>query len=190
MDASTYKESIDLYKNKLLNHLNSVSLISPPNFNSFPIDCRQIDSFKEKKYKALVEKGVLDGDTPYIYYFKLASKCDKKALINEIQIFKSSEDNSKALKLPLVHGHFDSDILYVGKSQGDFLTRTKVHFGFTGDKTYGLHLKKWFDIIGISPDLTLQFYYAPIEVKDENLVELIESSLHLKLKPILGRSGH
>lgn len=131
-----------------------------------------------------------------LYYFELADHShgiSGKTICNKISDRKRLTDNK--LKLPQVNFCNVNDrnkMLYVGKSIGLFSTRLKQHFSFESDKTYALHLGKWQDIIGGNVKLTLYYRSYKEIIKDEenDLLELIETSLHNKLKPLLGRTGH
>jgi len=130
--------------------------------------------------------------TKVLYYFTL----DENERFSGIEICerisqeKKKDKESKLPKVNLNNAIRNNKILYVGKSFVDFSGRMKQHFG--DSKVYALHLNKWEDMFG--REIKLNLYYISLEElinKDEDhLLELLESALHFKLKPILGRTGH
>ncbi|MCU4176441.1 hypothetical protein [Carboxylicivirga sp. N1Y90] len=106
-------------------------------------------------------------------------------------ISKEKADESSSLKLPQVNPiEFSSTerVIYVGKSKNLFSNRLKAHLGEASEKTYALHLNRWKKIVGKEVELIL--HYASIDKITDKQLELLETALHYKLKPILGRSGH
>lgn len=78
-------------------------------------------------------------------------------------------------------------ILYVGKTKINFHTRLKQHLSNNCRTTYGMHLKEW--VTGLN--LKLRLHYTSINIKAEEEIYLgeLESILHIKLKPLLGKKG-
>ena len=126
----------------------------------------------------------------------LAAKiCDK---INELKNKKSFKP-----KLPKVNGdntvvnEKENDILYLGKSSGYFNTRLKQHLGNESEHTYALHLKRWLDYPELS-SVEVEMCWTTVEVakfvkgkkQGQQFLEDLESGLHHRYKPILGRTGH
>lgn len=136
-----------------------------------------------------------------LYYFEIPDELEKTAeeLCNIISSVKLKNKKKKdEFKLPQVNlkNAFEKDnrVLYVGKSAGKFSTRLKQHLGGESKKTYALHLKEWNKMFKTDKLIKLKLHYISFEslIKDGNksILELIETSLHYKLKPILGRTGH
>jgi len=132
-----------------------------------------------------------------LYYFELPKGFGFSP--NEIcsVISKEKEDN-KTLKLPKVNASNANGeknrILYVGKSSGKFSTRLKQHLFNNSKSTYALHLSEWQRIFNTEKELNLNLYFVSFsdKIKEANkdVLEIIETSLHYQLKPILGRTGH
>ena len=129
-----------------------------------------------------------------LYFFELDESDDKCEIIcNKIKDRKKLKKSE--LKLPKVNFEnltVGNKILYVGKSLGPFSERLKQHLGEGAEKTYALHLNKWKDNLDIKAKLKLYFtsFEGIIKDNENNLLELLESSIHFKLNPILGRAGH
>lgn len=114
-------------------------------------------------------------------------------------IKKIKDRNSTKYKLPQINfTNSDSDILYIGKSTGSLKTRLDQHFKGKISKTYALHLSRWQNekkLNGMEMSLfytSIDFEHCGITVRQEqkDLLELIETSLHRKYQPLLGRTGH
>lgn len=185
-DTSFLKNSVLEFCKKESESLERVGKIIQ-NFTDFEIiEFYSNKLFKHEDYKL---KKVL-------YYFELMEHnkdINGQIICKKIDKIKQSKNNE--LKLPKVNFNnieLNNKTLYVGKSLGFFSTRLKQHFGGESKKTYALHLNKWHDIIG--SDVKLRLYYTSFEkiINDEEneLLETIETALHQKLKPLLGRTGH
>ncbi len=181
---SFLKKSVNDFYEKQIENLNTFNSLVLENkdfeFKEFSSD-KPIDYTKFNFKKAL-------------YFFELDESEEKCEIIcNKIKDRKKLKKNE--LKLPKVNFENlsgENKILYVGKSLGLFSERLKQHLGEGSEKTYALHLNKWKDNLDLKAKLKL--YYTSFEgiIKDDqnDLLELLESSLHNKLKPILGRTGH
>jgi hypothetical protein len=129
-----------------------------------------------------------------VYFFELDENDEACEIIcNTIKTRKKATRNQ--LKLPKVNfQNLDTTnkILYVGKSSGPFSERLKQHFGEGSEKSYALHLNKWNDVLKLKTKLKLFYisFEGALDEKDKNLLEMLEASLHDKLKPILGIIGH
>lgn len=132
-----------------------------------------------------------------LYYFEIPTNItalkicevidtEKKKVKKAKEEFKLPKVNFKNAEIP------NNKILYVGKSSGNFSTRLKQHIGRGSRKTYALHLKEWNKLFG--KEISVKLHYVSFEKKmdesNKHLLELLETSLHYKLKPILGRTGH
>ncbi len=135
-----------------------------------------------------------------IYMFKLTNlteEFDNIKFCKKIKALKKSEK----YKLPQVNelnATKNKDVLYIGKSSGLFSTRLRNHFSSNSLKTYSLQLPQLAKQKKLQ-HLKMDMYYSQIDFHKHNvtehdlkkeLVEMLESSLHLKYKPLLGRSGH
>ena len=136
-----------------------------------------------------------------IYYFEI--EYGEPELICE-SISRLKKDKKVKFKLPKVNRgfalneHANNRILYVGKSSGSFRNRLLQHLGGESDLTYALHIKRWQED-EVLKDVKLKLWYMSVDLsayelnnrKEEmELLELLESALHTRLRPILGRSGH
>ncbi len=160
------------------------------NFQVYPFDFNRI---KVKDLEQFQVSNVL-------YFFEIANfgaKLDNASFCEKIQ--KIKDDPKYNFKLPLVNYNNairDNKILYVGKSNGSFKTRLKQHLGLSSPKTYALHLKQWRNHNTLS-GIKLNLYYAIVDLNNEDyqayekdILEHLESALHLKFQPLLGRTGH
>jgi hypothetical protein len=122
-----------------------------------------------------------------LYYFVLDESNSTQEICKKLEFAKANSNT----KFPKVNNQ-EGTVLYVGKSSGLFSNRIKQHFGYGSKSTYALHLKEWKDILGKDVGLTINYIslHHLIDDNSTNLLEIIESSLHYKLKPILGRIGH
>jgi hypothetical protein len=192
MELSKYKAAIVSYKLKLKADLFEAENIIPKNFQVFEFNTKELEN-RKKFEKKMSELGITNG-IPFIYYFKIKDCFKREEIVLKIKSFKENHKNGTPdyLALPKINETTLQECLYVGKSEDELLTRLRVHFGYTGNGTYGLHLIKWFQNLGISNhfDIELHFTKIELETKKKHLLEILESALHFELKPILGRSGH
>ncbi len=127
-----------------------------------------------------------------IYYFVFSTHNQELIgkVINSLQMSK----DRRIIKFPKINnnstfGNYRN--LYVGKSEKPFIERLKQHFSGAGAKIWSLHLGAWKEIIKEDIELELYYYsFGDLKPEEKPLLEYIESSLHYKLKPILGRKGH
>lgn len=107
------------------------------------------------------------------------------------------KNNNKIHKFPKVNLENckvqNNDILYIGKSKGVLQSRINGHLGNGSPSTYALHLSQWKDNDFLK-NVKLKLHYAFVKMDDNDIesdiLELLETALHKKYKPILGRSGH
>lgn len=130
-----------------------------------------------------------------LYYIEVINISE----VSAEEICKTISENKGTNKLPkLPKVNFDNakikgnNILYVGKSFGNFRYRLKQHIGNESQKTYALHLKEWEKFFKKEVKLKLHFISLEKYLSDneDNLLEMFESAMHLELKPLLGRTGH
>ena len=128
-----------------------------------------------------------------IYFIQLNNikNSDAETICEHITNLKTED---KTTKYPRVNGNIGNglnNILYIGKSKGKLQSRFNSHLKPTPKGTYGLHLENWHEQF---KHIEFKLYYAPInlneEDKDTDILEILESGLHLQVKPLLGRSGH
>ena len=77
-------------------------------------------------------------------------------------------------------------ILYVGKTNKNFISRFRQHLGLIPNDTYALQLKYW------ATDFKLSLFVSPMKLSVEQIpyLENLETALHYNLEPLLGRSEH
>ena len=182
--TSILKNSIKNYCANQIKSLKRIEELATDSieFSSVSFNTKTLFPLNDYKYKKV------------LYYFEINEKKELgKIICDRISKYKKAKYNE--LKLPKVNSELaikGNNTLYVGKSNGNFSVRLNQHFGKESDKTYALHLENWKEIIG--QDVKLKLYYISFEniIEDEenDLLELIETSLHNSLKPILGRTGH
>ena len=135
-----------------------------------------------------------------LYFFKISN--DKIASKNICKIIQKKKSKKNSVKYPKVNSEnleingVENKILYIGKSSTGFHKRLKDHLGLSSASTYSLQLKTWLEDENLMK-VKLELYYLPFNFAsledgfDKNeILELIESSLHYHYRPILGRSGH
>lgn len=136
------------------------------------------------------EIGKLENCIYYIQLDKMKAK-DADKICKHINELKSSE---KTIKYPRVNSltpNSKNEILYIGKSKGKLQARFKSHLQLFPKGTYGLHLETWADEF---KHINFKLYYAQVNLEpadiDTEILEILESGLHLHAKPLLGKSGH
>ncbi|MBK7042045.1 MAG: GIY-YIG nuclease family protein [Bacteroidetes bacterium] len=135
-----------------------------------------------------------------IYLFKLTNLTKEFDDCKFCKEFSAIKKKAK-YKLPQVNEintTKNNDVLYIGKSSGLFSTRLRNHFSSNSLKTYSLQLPQLAKQKKLQ-HLKMEMYYSNIDyakhsITDHDLkkelLEMLESSLHLQHKPLLGRSGH
>ena len=135
-----------------------------------------------------------------LYFFKISNdEINSKNICEIIQKKKSKNNTLKYPKVNLNNAEIngvENKILYIGKSSTGFHKRLKDHLGLSSASTYSLQFKTWIEDKNLKK-VKLELYYLPFNFAsledgfDKNeILELIESSLHYHYRPILGRSGH
>jgi hypothetical protein len=135
-----------------------------------------------------------------IYLFKLTNLTKEFDDCNFCKEISAIKKKAK-YKLPQVNEintNKNNDVLYIGKSSGLFSTRLRNHFSSNSLKTYSLQLPQLAKQKKLQ-HLKMELFYSQIDfvkhgITDHDLkkelLEMLESSLHLQHKPLLGRSGH
>ncbi len=180
------------YRSRVISQLDDLTSIGKliPEFKS--IDFR-IDSFNEKALKSLDIENVVY----VIQITDFGAKMNASLLCRKISDYKKKQKKTKYPKVNAKNAEIlNNNILYIGKSSGLFLKRLEQHLNANSPKTYALHMKTWGKEFS---NLKLKLFYTSIDAnifKDfknfeaKDLLELIETSLHQKFQPLLGRSGH
>lgn len=140
------------------------------------------------------------GKKDVLYFFKISNNEVKSKKICEI--IQTNKTENITVKYPKVNlnnveiNGVENKILYIGKSSTGFHKRMKDHLGLSSTSTYSLQLKTWITDKNLS-NVKLELYFLPFNFaglednfNKNEILELIESSLHHHYKPILGRSGH
>jgi len=122
----------------------------------------------------------------YIYFLKVVGKVNTNTeLFNLLENEKNTHIEEKKKDLPRINtDHKGTQYLYVGRSQ-KLRTRLRQHLGSNYVGTYGLHMQRWAQ--GINEKIEIQYY--KLDQQDNLLVQAVEDSLWLKLKPAFGRKG-
>lgn len=180
------------YKSKVLSQLEDLTAIGNliPQFKSIDFT---IESFDEKALKELEIPNAV-----YIIQIKdFGAKLNSILICEKLNRLKKKSKKNRYPKVNMQNAKvLNNTILYIGKSSGTFSKRLGYHLDKNPYGTYAMHMRAWgkefselqFKLIYTSIDDSIFNQYKNIESKD--LLELIETSLHHKYKPLLGRSGH
>ena len=190
MDSKLFGECLSKFIETTKSRLDVIKGTPSPTFFSIVLDC---DTLAGINIDDFYDSLTLGKPSPVLYYYKIISNHSPSEIKGFVRNYKDTykKPNDDYLALPKVNDLRLNEILYVGKSQKDFKSRLKNHFGLGSVTTYALHLSKWNTKLLVPKGLKLELYYTQIpNVTDSDLVELLESSLHHTLQPILGRSGH
>lgn len=188
MDETKFEIAIREYVRFESNRIKLLAKTPAPEFKSVICTLGNMNIAAAKKL--LLDGGVKQTDH-ILYYFKLPHyRPDDKQDI--FQVLSQMKDKLKGdegyCALPKLNlGESNNEgILYIGKTNDNFSYRFQLHMGLRTPNTYALHLQKWAP--GMIDSITL--HYAVIKPEYFNYLESMESALHMKLKPILGREGH
>lgn len=182
------KSNILNYKNKIIKQFDLISLLSKQNLD-----------FKKHTIN-LIEPNNIDLSLfdlkNVLYLFKVSDWGEVKngtELCNAISTMKADKSYPKLLKVNSDNG---KKILYLGKSTGNYKTRLRQHLAGYSPSTYSLQLSSWTNTF---VPMKIDLYYAHIDfpelknmtlAENHDLLEQLETSLHLEYQPLLGRSGH
>lgn len=128
-----------------------------------------------------------------IYFIQLNNlrNGDVEVIYDHISKLKVDDKSTKYPKVNKKNITNTNNILYVGKSKEKLQSRFNSHLKPTPKGTYGLHLENWHEQF---KHIEFKLYYAPVDLieedKDTDILEILESGLHLYTRPLLGRSGH
>lgn len=161
-----------------------------PEFDTIDVNISQIKKFEDWEPE-LRAKGI-DENCSVLYYFSFSEKFKPSEIIKKAEArkeIKKSSINPKYIALSKINkanAEICAGILYVGKTNSNFISRMKHHLGFIDSHTYALQLRHW------AIDFIFALHFAKIDFKKEELdyLEQMETVLHYGLHPLLGRSGH
>ena len=190
MEYAEYQTSLNNYLEIQRRDIEKLATFQPPQFNILTVNCADIET-KASEWVELLEKEGITKDTSVLYYLKIKNGSTAANIQNIINTSKKKygSKSSKFQALPKVNFYDNpGNILYVGKTNSNFINRLRNHLGLVSAKTYSLQLMHW----ACKLNLELELYYAimPIEKEEIRYLEQLESVLHYHLKPILGRSAH
>lgn len=187
MPMDNYENYLNQYIADQRKDLDKLESFRPNKFKHLHINCGELtEEMGNRIIDELVASGI-NKETSVLYFMKVIG--DPKAILNKVTKLKSRKRNK--MMLPMVNKEqfdTDTDILYIGKTNSNFLSRMSYHLGLKSQKTYALHLMHWAAELGLVVDL----YYATVDIDKEDIryLEQMESALHHCMKPLLGRSGH
>lgn len=189
MTNQQFNDILIKYIEQQLHDIEKVKGFNVVDFKCLDISCKDINHAAESWCKELQASGV-SRFTPVLYYFKIKNETKEilKKVIN-LKKFKITSGKYKALpKINNLEANNVSNILYVGKTNSNFISRFKYHLGLGSSKTYSLQLLHW----ACELNLELVLYYSIMSLPKNEIkyLEQLESALHLSLKPVLGRAGH
>jgi len=179
------KNNIVNYRKKTIAQLDTITLLGEQNleFKKQVINLKEIHDTDLSIFEL---KNVL-------YLFVISDWGEVKngaELCSAISKLKADKNNPK---LPKVNTHQEKNILYLGKSIGNFKTRLRQHLGGYSHSTYSLQLSCWSDKL---KTMKIDLYYTQVDFSTtighntNDLLELLETALHQEYQPLLGRSGH
>lgn len=161
--------------------------ISVNDFHTIEIKC---ENLSEKYGSQLVEqlRKNIDEHSSVLYYFVCKSNPDK--ILSVVEKRKSDKRKKSLVKLPKINREFSgkSKILYVGKTNENFISRLEYHLGLKSKSTYALHLSEWAPALRL--ELELHYSVVNLPKNKTSFIEELESVLHFHFKPLLGRTGH
>ena len=182
MQPHSLRLSINAYTSALRADIDYLDQLELPAFQTLTIDCGDIDRRHNEWIETLMASGIND-QTPVLYYFTFSSPELSRNIIERV---KKAKRNSPEFSFPKTNTSRVSPVLYVGKTNSNFISRFKNHLGLLSTKTYGLNLKHW------AAGFTFTLYMAKLSFGKEELryLEMLETAMHLSLQPVLGRAGH
>jgi hypothetical protein len=145
------------------------------------IDCNELTNLENiKSDKRFIFFNSIN-KVPAIYYFIIKSKIEPNIVVHHLNIYKKSKQRS----CPKIDKkrNLESRYLYCGSIKKGIHGRLIQHLGFGSKNTYGLQLVHWAKKL----NLELEFNYCFLDPKYVEFTELIESSLALKINPLVGK---
>lgn len=190
------KKDIDAYileQNELLKKLETLT----PEFKKFNTfifkieDCKGLNLEKFDFENTIYLMEIIDFGA-----FENVNKLDGAK--NLLKYIDRRKKENKKIKFPKVNELEEkSNILYIGKSNGNFKTRLQQHLQSSSEKTYALHLCNWepqkcagFKICLHYATINSPIFDGLTKNTKKILLEMAETALHQSFKPLLGRTGH
>ena len=190
MTNQEFQNSLLKYIDYQLADIEKLKTLNLSDFKSLSISCNQISQQSDQWYQSLADAGITKS-TPVLYYFEIKGNAEKvfSVVSNLKKKYKRTSKNYKALpKVNKPNSGKISQILYVGKTNSNFISRFKYHLGLGSPKTYALQLLHW--ACGLNLELELHYSTLNLAKEDIRYLEQLESVMHYSLDPILGRAGH
>ncbi|KVV16426.1 hypothetical protein [Flavobacterium sp. TAB 87] len=151
---------------------------------------------KTPLHQRLDELFLNDKESPFIYWFELKNENKKKVILDAIKTYSelagnnvtvnSEKSDLKYYKTPAIKKIIsDSNILYVGKVNRDFIGRLQPHLGFyvASTNTSGLQLRYWAKKL----EIDIEIHYVKLPKILVGLTGQLERELAKELKPIIGK---
>lgn len=192
MDISIWQKYKNMYLQKLRSDIDIITSLPDPLFYEMQIECSGIndESCINNWVNKLEEIGIKN-NTSVLYYFSFDA-CNMEQVLIKAQNQKNikvTTGQQVARSMPKINKSnkdICNGILYVGKTNANFISRFKHHLGLIDSNTYALQLKYW------ATSFQLSLFVAPFNLESNQLpyLENLETALHQSLKPLLGRSGH
>jgi len=191
MDASIFSQIVYQRKNKIVDDWNFLENFKLPEFNTLEFSTKELIEVYANKLIQNVQTNV-NSKNSILYYINITvGEVDKiKAEVAKYKSLYTNAKDSNQRSLPQINNDNDSNCLYVGKPNKDFINRFKQHLDLPlcSKSTYALHLAAWSKELNL--ELTLNYCIINLPEERKHLLEEIETLLHNELKPILGRKGH
>ena len=121
-----------------------------------------------------------------VYAFIFDPK-DKNEVLNQLDIFRKSKTENPVIgkpyaivKLPTGAMNSTTTCLYLGSRKSDIKGRIMQHLGLGYSGTYAMHLNMW-----APQELVFSLYFIPVD--DAEFTELVEASMNMVMKPLIGK---
>ena len=196
MENVEFKDAINNFVDTEIERLEFIRNFATPTFNKLNFNLSQIENQKEILIAEL-EKNKIEKNVSVLYFITLETEEEIKEISTKIKKYKKVHTKNRKSFIALPKVNYDefktkNNCIYVGKTNSNFISRFEYHLGVTkGKSTFALHLNEWNKILKPKVELRFTLYYSVIDLKEKiQYLELIESSLHNHLKPILGRESH
>ncbi len=192
MKSETWATCKLSYLDKLKQEIEQISKMPDPVFSEIKIDCRDIhDDNCVTQWEPLLRNIGINKETSVLYFFSfdpvllenILEKAKEQKKVRKV----STEKVYRAMsKINTKNRELCKGVLYVGKTNSNFLSRFTHHLGLVKSDTYALQLKYW------ATEFKLSLFVAPMKLQPDEVyyLEHLETALHNSLHPLLGRSGH
>ncbi len=197
MDPDLFNDAITNFVNWEVDKLNKIRNYPTPDFNQLHFKLSEIESQKEYLL-SLLEANKISQNSSVLYYIILDTEMNIDEMTSKLKKYKKAHPKNRKSYIALPKINFntfqnESNCLYVGKTNSNFISRFEYHLGVDkGKSTFALHLNAWKEILKPKTELSFTMFYSIIPLKKEQLyfLEMIESGLHHYFKPLLGRASH